>query len=104
MALPMRPKVQGCSSIRHASHPLTGCTDGRDVFSKLDHTEVTNTSLCLKGAAVATVTVLTRTDRCSRYISLHFRFTRTLHATQNVSYSQGTHHNGSIRIKLNRES
>lgn len=42
------------------------------------------------------------TYRCSRYKSLHFRFTHTLHATQNVSYSQGTHYNDPIRSNLNR--
>lgn len=40
MALPMGPNVQGWSSIRHASHHFAGCIDGRDVFSKVDHTEV----------------------------------------------------------------
>lgn len=52
MALPMGFQVQGWSGIRHASHHLEGCIGGRDMFSKLDHTEVTNTSLCPKGAAL----------------------------------------------------
>lgn len=52
MALPMGLQAQGWSGIRHASHQFEGRIGGRDVFSKLNHTEVTNTSLCPKGAAL----------------------------------------------------
>lgn len=52
MALPMGRKTQGCSGIRHASDHLTGRIDGRDVFSKFNHTEVPSTSPCPKGAAL----------------------------------------------------
>lgn len=77
MAVPMGPNVQGYSSIRHASHQPEGRIGGRDVFSKRDHTEVANAFALPKRGSVATVTFLTQ-YRCSRYKSLHFRFTHTL--------------------------
>lgn len=79
MAVPMRPQVQGYSSIRHASHQPEGRIGGRDVFSKRDHTEVANAFALPKRGSVATVTFLTRTD--VRDIN-HFIFVSPIPYTQ----------------------
>lgn len=102
MAVPMGPKVQGYSSIRHASHQPECRIGGRGcVLETRPHRSCKRFRSARKGQRC--YCHILDTYKCSRYKSLHFRFTHTLHATQNVSYSQDTLYNGMIRSNLNRD-